>query len=82
MDLIHKGDTCYLFVKQPFLVVLSFMVWNKHREIVGSYVVEWSNVRVILYARRAEGELLPRLTSSTPLALGIRLQKVQYCVWL
>lgn len=79
MDLIHKGDTCYLSVKQPFLVMLSFM---GNREIVGSYVVEWINVGVILYARRAVGELLPRLTSSTPLALGIRLQKVQYCVWL
>lgn len=77
MDLIHKEDTCYLSVKQPFLVVLSFMVWNKHREVVGSYVVEWSNVGIILYARKGMGELLPRLTSSTPLALGIRLQKVQ-----
>lgn len=77
MDLIHKEDTCYLSLKEPFLVVLSFMVWNKHREVVGSYVVESSNVVIVLYARKGMGELLPRLTSSTPLALGTRLKKVQ-----
>lgn len=77
MDLIHKEDTCCLSLKQPFLVVLSFMVWNKHGEVVGSYVVKLSSVGIILYARKGMGELLPRLTSSTPLALEIRLQKVQ-----
>lgn len=77
MDLIHKKDTCHLSLKQPFLVVLNFMVWNKYREVVGSYVVELSNVGIVLYAGKEMGELLPRLTSSTPLALGIRLQKVQ-----
>lgn len=77
MDLIHKEDICYLSLKQPFLVVLSFIVWNKHGEVVISYVFELSSVGIILYARKGMGELLPRLTSSTPLALGIRLQKVQ-----
>lgn len=77
MDLIHKEDTCYLSLKESFLVVLSCRVWNKHREVVGSYVVESSNVGIILYARKGMGGLLPRLISSTPLALGIRLKKVQ-----
>ena len=76
MDLVHKEDTFYVSLKQPFLVVLNFVVWNKHTEVVGSYLIELSNVGIVLYERKGMGELLPRLTSSTPLALGFRLQSL------
>lgn len=66
MDLVQKEDTFYGSLKQPLLVVLNFMVWNKHTELVGSYLIELSNVRIVLYERKGMGELLPRLTSSTP----------------
>jgi len=48
MDLAHKEDTFYVSLKQPFLVVLNFMVWNKRTEVVGSYLIELSKVGVVL----------------------------------
>lgn len=82
MDLVHKEDTFYMSLKQPLLVVLNFVVCNRHTDVVGSYLIELSNVGVALYEGKGMGELLPRLTSSTPLTLGFRLQKVQSCFWL
>lgn len=45
-------------LKQPLLVEL---VWNKHREFVGSYPIELSNVGIVLHERKGMGELVPRL---------------------
>lgn len=77
MGLVHKEDAFYVYLKQSFLVVLNFTIRNKRTEFVGSYLIELSNIGIVLYERKEMGELLPTLTSSTPLALGFRLQKVQ-----
>lgn len=77
MGLVRKEDTFYVYLKQSFLVVPNFTIRNKHTEFVGSYLIELSNIGIVLYERKEMGELLPTLIPSTPLALGFRLQKVQ-----
>lgn len=66
MDLVHKEDAFCMSLSTTRKGCFNFMVWNKHTALAGSYLIELSNVGIVLYERKGMRELLPRLTSSTP----------------
>lgn len=51
------------------------MVWNKHMEVLGSYLIELGNVGIVLYESKGMGELLPSLTSFHPTGVRIQIPK-------